>query len=164
MKKRWIIVVDEYEGLKEKAIEIISGTVSGYVKYVLPTKRIDAISDDEIKKFNIITLGQIKDNRILQLCEKSGNLNVPCQQEGYSIYVGASPLDAESQIIAIAGYDDAGVLYGCIDFCNKYCGHTVYQRGDLFGENYFDEPFNVEMPSWKYSVSPAIKTRAIWTW
>ena len=164
MEKRWIIVFDEYEGLKEKAIEIISGMVSGFVKYVLLAKRIDDILDDEIKEFNIIAVGQATTNRLLQLCQTGGYLTIPKQSEGYSIYVGENPLNSKTQIIAIAGYDDKGVLYGCVDFCNKYCGHIAYQRGDLFGENYFNEPFNVEMPSWKYSVSPAVKTRALWTW
>jgi len=164
LDKRWVLVIDGYEGLLQKAVNFLSGTVSEYLNYVLPVKGIDEVSDDTLGQNNIIAVGLTAENRILKLCQDRSKIVVPDKAEGYSVYVGESVYNPEAQMIAIAGFDAPGVLYGCMDFCNRYCGSILYKTGYIYAERYFERGFQKELPEWSTSVAPAIGTRAIWTW
>lgn len=164
MKKRWYLIFDEYENLSKTAINMIAGMVSGYLDYVLPVKAVGNVDEKDFKKNNVIIVGKVKNNRFLEYCQKEGLLSVPEKSEGYSIYVGGSPWCQENQIIAIAGYDDSGLLYGCADFCNKYCGDILYREGYLCGVSFFDGRFDGTLTKWQVSSAPALMTRASWTW
>lgn len=164
MENRWVFLVDRYEGMAAKGINLLSGAVSASLPYVLPVLYIDTVTDAEIEENNLIVAGSPKSNRILAELVNSGVLSVPDDPEGYGIYVGESIYDPEKQIIAIGGYHDRGILYGCVDFCNQYCGMIGNQRGYLHAEHFFEKAFHVKMPEWKHSAVPAIKTRALWTW
>lgn len=164
MGKRWILVIDEYKGVVKNAVNMLSGWVSGLISSPLLVKYSCDITEKEITENNIIAVGSCKTNTILSAYEKEGLLSVPNVEEGYAIYVGKKPNAEESQTVAIAGADDKGVLYGCMQFMSEYCGDTLYKRGYLFGETFFENPLERELPEWKVSTSPAIKTRALWTW
>ena len=164
MEKRWILVYDNYTALSKKAVNTLSATVSDYLRYVLPVKHVTALTKEDFDS-NIITIGQSKTNPIIAKCEELDLIDKAQNEQGYAIFVGKNPYCEDALTIAISGTDEYGVLYGAIDFCNKYCGSVVYRRGYLYGDNYFKEPFNVaDMPFWRYSCAPAIKTRAVWTW
>lgn len=164
MEKRWILIYDRYKNLQKTAINMLSGIISGYLKYVLPVKCIDEITEDTIKNSNILLVGKTKNNHLLLSLKEKGLLKVPSESEGYSIYVGENPWQTDRRIIAIAGFDDHGILYGCMDFCNRYCGKLLYQTGNLYGRTFFENRFDEQLASWQISSAPKIKTRAIWTW
>ena len=64
-------------------------------------------------------------------------------------------------VVMIEGKDDAGVVYGCMDFYNKYLLRLEYpHHPDLYRVN----PLEGAFPDFSYSSSPAIKHRGIWTW
>ena len=84
---RWILLVDNYEGISQKAVNMLSGVISGYLKYVLPVKYINNVTDEEIKDYNIITVGKKDTNRIIFECESRGLLNTPQSDESYSVFV-----------------------------------------------------------------------------
>jgi len=162
--KRWIIIVDKYDGLEKNAVNMLSGFMSGYLKYVLPVKYIDNVNDKELNESNIIVVGKTDSNYILKECKQKQLIDIPQISEAYSIFVGESIYSSDNQMIAIAGFDELGVLYGCMDFCNKYCGDILYMGKDIWGRKIFDDPFGDKINPWKISLSPAIKRRAIWTW
>lgn len=164
MNKRWIMVIDCYQGLSKQAVNAISGTMSGYLDYVLPVKTVDTVTEEILRGNHLIVIGRTGSNRLLRACQEKGWLDVPTEAEGYSVYVGQSVLDAQAQMIAIAGFDEPGLLYGCMDFCNRYCGDMLYRKGYLWGEKFFAKPFDRELTPWRTACAPAIKTRAIWTW
>ena len=161
---RWILLVDNYEGISQKAVNMLSGVISGYLKYVLPVKYINNVTDKEIKDYNIITVGKKDTNRIIFECESRGLLNTPQSDESYSVFVGESVFNREMQMIAISGFDNNGVLYGCMQFCNKYCGEVICRGGDLWSESFYETLFDRKLPEWKTSDTPAVKHRALWTW
>lgn len=164
MGNRWILITDNYEGLNKKAADILSGEISAHLQYVLPVITADKAERYELKECNVIVVGKTDSNFLLAECQRQGRITVPEKEEGYSIYVGESAWNPESQMIAIAGYDEKGVLYGCIDFCNKYCGDILYSGGDIWSESFFIAPFERKLREWSMNAAPAIKTRAIWTW
>lgn len=61
----------------------------------------------------------------------------------------------------IAGFDGNGVLYGCIDFYNKYLLNLEYINDpDKFAVN----PFENVLPDFEHSSYPSVKNRGLWTW
>ena len=50
MEKRWILVIDEYEGVRKNAINMFNGYIAGLVSYVLPIKMVGELSEDDIKE------------------------------------------------------------------------------------------------------------------
>lgn len=164
MEKRWLLVVDNYDGIRKNAVNMLSGFVSGLISYVLPVRYACDITEKEINENNIIAVGSCKTHPILSAYEKKGLLSVPNEEEGYSIFVGKTPNAEEGQTIAIAGADEKGVLYGCMQFIGEYCGDILYKDGYICGANFFENPLERELNTWKVNVVPAVKTRALWTW
>ena len=164
MKNRWILVIDRYDGIVKKAVNMLAGAVSGYIKYVLPVKLIEEVTDDEIKNNKIITVGCVDTNRLLKLCSDKGNLTAPEAKESYSIFVGENLLNPDLQMIAIAGADDQGVLYGCMQFLNKYMGEVICRNGDMWSETFYQTLLDRPLPEFKTYDCPAIAHRALWTW
>lgn len=160
--KRWILVVDEYEGIRKNAVNMLSGYISGLLSYVLPVRNVYSLTDTERNEYDIIAVGRCATHPILEDLEKSGLLELPNHAEGYSVYVGKT--DGDRQMIAIAGVDDQGVLYGCMQFINEYCGDVLYRGADIWMTDCFKYPLEKALPEWKSSSYPEIKTRAIWTW
>ena len=63
--------------------------------------------------------------------------------------------------VIIEGYDDAGVLYGAIDFYNKYVVKFQHPDDDRYFVNFLNED---ELPDFEYGSAPSIKERGLWTW
>lgn len=164
MKNRWIVLIDKYDGITKNAINMLVGTLSGYLNYVLPVKFINDVTDEELTDSKIIAVGTSENHRLISLCEDRKLLATPKKDEGYSVFVGESILNPELQMIAVSGSDEKGILYGCMDFCNKYCGDILYREKDIWGNEIFTEPFEHKINTWQISLAPAIKRRAIWTW
>lgn len=164
MENRWILIYDTYKGVEKTAVNMLSGFVSGHLQYVLPLKPVGEITEDMIKTTNVLVVGKIDDNPILRRLKEEGRIQVSNEAEGYSIYVGENPYQTELQIIAIAGFDAHGVLYGCMDFCNRYCGDLLYKTGYLCGKSFFKNRFDEKLTGWQISSTSKIKTRALWTW
>ena len=164
MAKRWMLVIDEYEGVVKNAVNMLSGYLSGMVSYILPVKYTRDMTEQEYAENNIIAVGKGKTHSILKAYETQGLLSVPNAEEGYAIYVGKTPNVDEGQTIAIAGADEKGVLYGCMQFINEYCGDVLYRGADIWKTDCFEYPLEKALPEWKSSSYPEIKTRAIWTW
>lgn len=162
MQKRWTLVYDHYYGLIKKAINTVSAQVSGMLNYVLPVKKTDAITQEELCS-NIIVVG-LTDNAVINKLITDGNMEKPDRAEGYSIAVMANPNQKDCNLIAIAGYDEKGVLYGAVDFCNKYLNDVLYKDGDVWSESFFDTLLEKKLPEYQLKTAPAIKTRALWTW
>lgn len=60
----------------------------------------------------------------------------------------------------VEGYDDAGVLYGCIDFYNKYLLRLEYPHNDHYRVNSMERTW----PDFTHRSRPSVKDRGLWTW
>ncbi len=159
---RWVIITDNYQNeIVKNAVTLINKEVSEYLDYVLPVILYSDNLGDLICD-NLIVIGN-QNSALISRYIKSGVIETS-DKEGFSIAVFDKEENADRQIIVISGADDKGVLNGCAEFLTSYMGSVIYKRGDIFYKNFFYEPFNVKLPTWKYSSSPKVKTRAIWTW
>ncbi len=74
--------------------------------------------------------------------------------QSYRIYV-------KNGTVYIEGGGDAGVLYGCVDFYNKYLTPLEFPHDDnLFVRN----PFSLPFPDFDLRSSPAVQYRGLWSW
>ena len=62
--------------------------------------------------------------------------------------------------VTVEGYDDAGVLYGCMDFYNKYLLRLEYPHNDHYRINCFEK----SLPDFTYRSRPSVRDRGLWTW
>ena len=148
---RWIVAYDNYDCAEKAGVNFIYREISSRVGYVLP-----------VKFFLALTEKDKTENSIVFVCTSDKNADtarffadlqpVPDKDEGYSISVGKSAFSADRQMIVIAGKDDRGALYGCVDLVKEYIGARV------------DIDFDSTLPEWKKRAFPKIKTRAVWTW
>ena len=160
--KKPTVIIERYDGIYKKAVNLLSGALSGYTERPLPIKLGDAPSADAIKERETVVVGSFDFPLISQLCEL-GLLTRSNKSESYSIYVGKHP-KGEGELIAIAGADGSGVLYGCVDFINRYCGSELWMDGYLWKADRFDRPFDKPLRPYRSASAPAIAKRAIWTW
>lgn len=163
MNKVWALVIEEYKGVIKRAADEIYKVLGDYVKGVIPIKLIKDLKSEDFKKTNLIIIGK-NGNKIFDKYKEKNLLSVCEKPQQYSVYVGESPFCPENESIAISGFDDTGILYGCMDFINKYMGEKAIDGGYLYGEDKFLLPFNQKNPEWKVISSPKISTRAVWTW
>ena len=164
MNRRWIIIIDNYNDIEKRAINLLYAQISDKLSYVLPIKNAHDITEEELKSHNIIIVGKARDNRLIEEIENKNIIQNPQKCEGYAIYVGNSIYNAENQMIVINGFDSSGVLYGCMDFCNKYLGDVAFKNKNIWNDDTYDSIFDNKLNKWCISSSPVIKRRAIWTW
>ncbi len=165
MNKPMILVTDNYSSLTKKGVNLLAGTLATQMGYaVLPVLTYEKASEQVFADHTVIAVGRVETHPILAKYAESGVISVPDKKEGYAIYVGKDANDAEKSIILIAGADEAGVLYGCADFCNKYLA-LLGGEGYIFKTAHFSNMFSERaLIPFSLSTAPAIPTRAIWTW
>ncbi|MDD6033060.1 MAG: hypothetical protein PUC47_06175 [Oscillospiraceae bacterium] len=68
----------------------------------------------------------------------------------------------EPDCVFIEGFDDNGVLYGCVDFHDRY---LALQKMTHDSERYFQNVLEMDrLPSFELVSSPSIRHRGLWTW
>lgn len=148
MKKIYIIHGELEKPLQKKAVEVLSKLLLDY-SFEYPacfhySKTVDC--EDAIH----IYIGTKKNNPII----KQLSVASLSYEEEYCIKVKDSS-------VYIEGFDDSGVLYGCIDFYNKYLLKLEYPHDAWrFAVNPFDKP----LPDFELISRPSVKNRGIWTW
>ena len=163
---RWVIVTESYSGLLRKGVELLNKTVTDFYKDFLSVYTMDDLESGVLEKCNVILLGKNTATPIQKLIQDEKI--TPCTKaQGYSIAVADSVWNSDKQMVVIAGCDDHGAVYGCVDFCNQYCGSEIYKCGkypDCIHTGYFDTPFHEKLPQWSKISAPDVQDRGIWTW
>lgn len=152
MKKTVIIYGELKNGIQKRAIEELTGILFEYLsEYPVCIQYSENMDGDA---FRCIYIGTKKNSLYIKKHSRI-ELSLP---ESYAISV-------REDTVMIEGYDDAGVLYGVLDFYNKYL--VKYEREKIVrnsNEN-FSNPFERELlPEFEYISYPSIKERGLWTW
>ena len=150
MKSVAIIYGSYKTGLQKKAVEMLSEIVQNETIEFPACFSVEENFDKE--EFLCIYIGTKENNKFI--AEKSDKILT--KPEEYAILV-------KNDEIVIEGFDDSGVLYGCIDFYNRYIAPFVAidtmgnKRVDLFKAE-------TKLPEFFNQSAPKIKERGIWTW
>lgn len=135
-------------GIQKKAVEVLSRILLDYT-FEYPVC-MEYNKDTDYSSYRCIYIGTKENHPYIKECS-TVQLT---REEEYDIKV-------QNDTVMVEGYDDKGVLYGCIDFYNKYllkcefASKTDFDFPDLIGNPFSD----FELQS-----APMIKNRGIWTW
>ncbi len=147
MKKN-IIICGDSNNIQNKAVNILTETLLDYTGE--PPVCISH-SDYVIEEGNrYIFIGTKENNPYIKKMSASDLKKA----EEYLITV------SDDNVI-IEGSDEAGVLYGCIDFYEKYILPSEQTHSHV---PYFKNIFEEKLPDFEYGSSPDIKQRGFWTW
>ena len=150
MKKVAIVYGALKSELQKRALEQISSVILEQTLQYPSCIAYSDLTDDA--NLRCIYIGTKKDHPYIA---KASKIHL-CKEESYHI-------DVSGDRVIIEGYDDAGVLYGCIDFYNKYI--VRFENIHDHNKNYFINLFQEEkLPDFSYSSCPSVKNRGIWTW
>lgn len=149
MKKIAIVYGELKNDIQKKALELISSVIlEQTIAYPVCAKYSDF---NDAESFRCIYIGTKKNNPYIAKESKK----TLTKEEEYYISV------TEDRVI-IEGYDDAGVLYGCVDFYNKYI--IKFENRNLHGAYFLDIFAQDKLPEYECISSPSVKNRGIWTW
>ncbi len=165
IKNKWVIVYERYEGLEAKAIDRLCGALYAQTGYVIPAFAAESLDETLLAGNHALFVGKAS-HRYLSRFLADGVLDVPEGEQGYSMRVCDSIFAQEYDMVMICGVDDAGVLYGAVDFYNLYMGTEVLHHGlaERTQNKYYEYPFVKRIPPYARKSHPAIQRRGIWTW
>ena len=148
MKKIAIIYGKSDTEVQKRAIEELSEILLDYThEYPACIKCGEDISVDG---FRCIYIGTAENNSYIRSVSE-GKASLP---ESYHISV-------KNDTVVIEGYDDGGVLYGVLDFYNRYIVKFEHPDTDKYWINCFDRD---TLREFEYSSAPSVRERGLWTW
>lgn len=162
-ERPFIIVFDRYEGLTKKAVNMLNAALYDMCTAPVRAKAADSLTDED-RSCGIVAVGLASHPLICAAAEK-GFFVPERAAQGYSVAVGENPLWG-GDLAVIQGADDAGVLYGAIEFVTRYLGGGVYagRRPYMEYESFFDKPMCSPLPAFVSRSAPGVSRRGIWTW
>ncbi|MBQ8497957.1 MAG: hypothetical protein IJ489_10965 [Clostridia bacterium] len=147
MRKNAIIYGEVISGIQKKALALLNEALLNYtLEYPAFYHHNEAARTHGARKFYI---GTRKNNPVFELLNQAELTH----KEEYRITV----LD---DTVYIEGADDAGVLYGCIDFFDQYIIKQEYPHDDRYYVNCFENT----LPNFAYTSHPSVARRGLWTW
>lgn len=147
MKKLAILYGAFETGVQKKAVELLSQLLLDYtLEYPVC---LPYTPQQDVSRWRCIYIGTRDNNAYI----RSVSQETLTQPEAYSIRVA-------NDTAVIEGSDDAGVLYGCMDFYNRFIVQSEHPHTD----RYWINPFEKEWPDFACTSSPAVRDRGIWTW
>ena len=148
MKKNRIIYGEYRSGVQKKAVSMLSEILLDVTHaYPVCIPHTEAQSDCNVRDLYIGT----RENNPYILTSSPTPLS---DAEAYRITV-------KDDTVYIEGADDAGVLYGCVDFYDKYLSIIAYTDNS---QKYYVNPLEQPLPNVTLNSHPATKNRGIWTW
>ena len=153
VKKNAIIYGAPQSPVQEKALSVLSRILMDYADQYPVCFPYD--ENGGYENFRCFYIGTKKDNPYIAQNSKA-RLTKP---EEYAICV-------ENDTVMIEGFDDAGVLYGCVDFYTKYIIPTEYDdpEKNRGAGHYWRNVLEKPLTDFACTCAPSVKNRGIWTW
>lgn len=165
IENKWLIVTACTSGLYRRAIARISDAISAQAGYVIPVIEEGAADEALLAANHVVVLGEAS-SALLGRFVGEGLISAPGHAQGYAIRVCDSAWNGERQMALILGGSAVGVLYGAVEFVNRYAGDDGYPHAtqEVTCHRFWDEPFRRRMPEFTSSGAPSFARRGIWTW
>ena len=148
MKKTAIVYGQRESELQKRAIEELTEILLDCTsEYPACIEYGDSALTDN---FRCVYIGTKRNNSYIKINSKA-DLKV---RESYAISV-------KDGTVIIEGFDDAGVLYGVLDFYNKYILKFNHPHNDRYWVNFWERE---AIPDFEYASAPSVFERGLWTW
>jgi hypothetical protein len=151
---RWHLIYGSYSGVEKFALEELQRMTQRFVPYVIGVRPASDQLDDDA---NHIVIGTVTSNPQIADLVKKALLQAPAHPQGYSTICIRSPRNPERRLVAIAGTDPNGVLYGVIEF-NKRLAAVAPDDPALMRQA-LDTIADFSAQDY-----PLIQNRGIWSW
>ncbi|MBE5892258.1 MAG: hypothetical protein E7286_02630 [Lachnospiraceae bacterium] len=148
MKRIALIYGSKENKIQCKALEILGEFLLEYTEEY--PMCFDVEQNFDAEKFTCIYIGTKENNHYIRE-HSTVNLNKP-EAYNISVYNGT---------VMIEGADDNGVLYGCVDFYNRYLVKREFNQSLRYSVN---NPFASPLTDFELTSAPAVSDRGIWTW
>lgn len=146
--KKSVIVYGTNSGVQRKAIEVLTQIL------------LDATGEFPAC-FSAAHYETDPEHRIFWIGTKESNLYIRKHSKAVLTRPEEYAIAVADDSVIIEGSDDAGVLYGCVDFNNRYLTlHRLTHRSDP----YFRDVFQDRLPNDFIQSHPDIRNRGLWTW
>lgn len=152
--QRWQIGYSSYDGPQRFAVNEVQRVLQQFVPYVI---EVHSAAQVEETQGNLILIGIARENPLLGELETKGLIRRPGSSQSYTMTCIESPWQRGMKIVAISGYDPAGVMYGAVDFAKKLS--SLMPDDPASWQHALDalEHFDI-------SESPVIENRGLWSW
>ena len=160
---RWSIIYGAYDGVEGFAVNELQAAVQRYLPYVVEVRSapsgLPEAAGLPATGEHLMLVGTPADSPLIGELVRQGLIARPTREQGYTITCAASPYAEGARLVAIAGFDAPGVLYGVEDFCAHVLAAGISPDGPAHRREAFDR-----MPDCALAGSPAIAARGLWTW
>ena len=156
-EKRWTVLYGSYRGVEQQALFEVYRGFGRYVNYVMPIRLAGEVDPATLE--HVVLLGTAATNpRIADLVARKV-VPAPGGAQGFTLWIGNAPWDAQRRLIVIAGADAAGAYYGAQELLASFSDNWVP----------FDKPVRrraslAVLPDRVAVEAPAVRERGIWTW
>ncbi|MDD5704678.1 MAG: hypothetical protein PHR35_02050 [Kiritimatiellae bacterium] len=158
--KRWEILFGDYSGVEQFAVNEAQRYIQAYLPYVPGVAGAAAQSQAGMDSAeHLLVLGTRESNPLIAQLIDGGILRAPEGAEGYSAICTQSPWGANNRLVAIAGNDARGVLYGVERFGLTLLPELAAPLRPSSARQSLDE-----LPPFSRCERPAVANRGIWTW
>lgn len=148
MKKNVILYGNTESGQQKKALEILTECLLDQtMEYPVC---LPADTDADLTDCRLFCIGTRENNARLR-ARTDAPLTEPQQYR----------ITAENDAVYIEGADEQGVLWGCVDFENKYVLRFTYTHES---GRYYRHIFEGALPEYTITSAPSVQNRGIWTW
>ena len=148
MKKIAIVYGELTNSIQKRAVKELTTFLLDYTfEYPICVK----LGETDVSEYRCIYIGTKKTNSYIK---KVSDKNLTHEEEYY--------IKVADDTAIIEGSDDKGVLYGCIDFYNKYIVPSEYPHNSgKYWINFFEDE---KLPEFELQSYPSVKNRGLWTW
>lgn len=153
MKKIAILYGAISDSIQAKAVEVLSRFLMDYTKSYPVCFAYDCSGD--YSQYRCIYIGT-----------KQNNAYIAHHSEVHLTRAEEYCISVKNDTVMIQGFDDAGVLYGCVDFYNQYVIRFEYAHAESWCSTnyYWRNIFEAPLPDFTCRSAPSVQRRGIWTW
>ena len=153
---RWSMVYGSHAGPEEFAVAELQRQVQRFLPYVIALRAADepAAGPDGHE----LWVGTPENHPGIAALAADGRATPPAEPQSYALWSGPHPADPKRKLVAVAGRDAEGVLYGVEDLCAQRLAPRWPEMADD-RRKALDE-----VPAFSAVERPAIARRGIWTW
>lgn len=158
----WKIIYTRYEGIEEKAIDLVNCEVGKLLireegKYTLHVLPLEQEKNDTKLEKNVFLIGCIQDSRLIRRFISEEEI----PRNGYLLKVIDNPDNANCSLVILTGREAQSVYYAAEAFCNKY---AVDCAPDIGGLKFKNRLFDEKLKNKTFISAPKTKTRGIFAW
>ena len=164
----WAILYSSCSGIGNRVLEFLTRETGKYILretgtyavYTLPCLNVAGKNENDLPEKNLIIVGTLTENALLRRFIQLEEL----PPDGSLVRVIPHPVCEGKQIVLIAALTQENVLYGAVDFVERFLPLSAPQQSMVDNPHYRDRFFSKPFPVTDFANAPHSTVRSIFTW